>query len=541
LRLSEYERSTVSQVASSLVDPSSITALCAYGSKVAGYARPDSDYDIIVVSRRFREGVRYRYVDSPVPASALVVDQQMLVDDARSSYLGEFVVGRLLNVYDPIVNGDLLKSVELDYKRRVMVEALLELSSDYGDFCRHIVVPYDYFLFQKLSVRAAVYPPALYSYVHTYTSSQGAENRRASLEGFSEAAESLVHRGFVTLEAGGVRLVPEKIRGDAFTKVQSLFSLTTRGVTQYAVHGYAGRVGLGVFSREAQSKIKRMRESPPPLRELERPRSLLRLEEGQVIPDASLLVKELAQMLGFVSYSTREADIGEPYSTTRVLTFRGGDRESSVVLKNYSDVRSLKWAFLGLWASSAGKFSTSPLSRMDREYGMTLRLRRAGVNVPAIIAIAPDERVMVKEFVEGPTLSSVVDRLLKGGDEGSEFVSGYAALMASVHAADLALGDAKASNVVISPRGLYLTDLEQATPGGDKAWDIAEFLYYTSKLSTKEEGMRRVASVFLESYAKAGDRANIKRSTGAKYFRPFQPFVAPGMARMLRDLMAQFV
>ncbi|HZW85579.1 MAG TPA: nucleotidyltransferase domain-containing protein, partial [Nitrososphaerales archaeon] len=307
-------------MAASIAGKEKIAAVCAYGSKVAGYARPNSDYDIVIVLKRFREGVRYRYIDSPVETSALLVDEELLRQDAQSSYLGEFVVGRLLNIYDPIQNPELLRSVELDYKKRVIIEALLEISSDYGEFGKHIMVPYDYFLFDKLNRRAAVYPPALYSYVQTYSCPQAPENKAWSIDGFRAAARELEPRGFLLAGSEEVRIIPEKLKADAFTKVQSLFSDTTRGVTQYAIHGYAGRVGLSVFRREAQSKLKRMRESPTPPQELTNPRSILRLEEGVMIPSSSLLVKELAHLLGFSNYSTEERDIGEPYSTTRVLT-----------------------------------------------------------------------------------------------------------------------------------------------------------------------------------------------------------------------------
>lgn len=540
MRLSEAERSTIMEVANTLVEPASISAVCAYGSKVAGYARPDSDYDMIVVSKRFREGVRYRYIDRPVPCSALVVDEHLLKEDAQTSYLGEFVSGRFLNVYEPVSNPELFRSVEVAFKKRVIVEALLELSSDYGEFSRHFIEPYDFFLFQKLSRRAAVYPPALYSYVQTYSCPLGRENRRISIEGFAEAAESLVPRGFINIDPLGVRLVPEKIRGDAFTKVQTIFSLTTRGVTQYAVHGYAGRVGLSVFRREAQSKLKRMRENPPPMPELERPRSLLKLDEGRVISDSALLVSELARLLEFSNYRTEERDIGEVYSTTKVLTFREAGREVSVVVKNYSDVRSLKWALLGIWASAAKRFNMAPMARLEREYSMTARLRAVGVLVPSILAVAPDERSMVKEFVTGPTLSSKVDGLLKGTDGDFEPVSAYGTIIGKVHAAGMALGDAKASNVVVSGGGLYLTDLEQALPGGDEAWDVAEFLYYTSKLSGREESMRRVADAFLRAYALYGDRAVLTKARSLKYFLPFQPFLTPSMGKMLRESMGEY-
>jgi tRNA A-37 threonylcarbamoyl transferase component Bud32 len=540
LRLSADERRTLSDLAGELVEPGRMAGLAAYGSKVAGYSRPDSDYDLIVVSRRFRGGIRYRYIDSPVAASALIVDQDMLEQDARSSYLGEFVVGRLLNIYEPITSPDLFHSVELEYKKRVIVEALLELSSDYGEFGRHFLVPYDYFLFDKLHRRAAIYPPALYSYVHTYTCGLGEENRKSSTSGFEEAALSLQPRGFLHATASGVRLIPERLKGDAFTRVQSLFSVTARGVTQYAVHGYAGRVGPSVFSREALSKLRRMRENPPPFQPLEQPRTLLRLEEGAVIPDASLLVRELARLLGFESYSTMERDIGEPYSTTRVLTFSGAAKSKAVVVKNYTDVRSLKWALLGIWASTAKKFSTSPASRMDREYGMTVALRAKGVSVPTILAVAPAERILVKDFVEGPTLSSQINDYLKGESVATDSVAAYGGLMSRVHSWGIALGDTKPSNIIISKEGLCLTDLEQAVLGGDRAWDIAEFLYYTAKLSNKEDAMKRVAASFLGSYAKEGDGASISKARGPKYFGPFRPFLTPGMAKMLRELLSGY-
>ncbi|QQG49333.1 MAG: hypothetical protein HY247_03215 [archaeon] len=540
MRLSEEERETLSKLGTALVGKSSISGICAYGSKVAGYARGDSDYDLILVCKRFREGVRYKYVDSPVPVSALIVDEELLWEDARTSYMGEFVAGRFLNAYEPISNEQLFRAVELEYKKRVLMEALLELSSDYGDFSRHLLVPYDYFLFYKLSRRAALYPPATYSYVQTYTCPLGSENRAQSMAGFAGAAASLSGRAFLKVGPDGVRVVPEKLRGDAFTKAQSIFTGTTRGVTQYAIHGYAGRVGLGVFRREAQSKLKRMRENPPPLLELERPRSLLRLEEGKVIPDASLLEKQLAGLLGFDRYSTKERFIGEPYSTTRVLTFRDSGREASVVVKTYTDVRSLKWALLGIWASATQRFSMAPMARLDREYGMSLRLKAAGLSVPSVLAVAPEERVLVKEFVSGPTLASVIDSVFKGKEDGLAHVSAYGALLASAHEKGLAIGDAKASNVVVSEKGLYLTDLEQAQPSGDKAWDLAEFLYYTSKLSVKEDAMRKVAESFLQAYVKGGDRPSVAKAMSSKYYRPFQPFLTPGMAKMLRETMGAY-
>ncbi len=540
MRLREAERQDLAGVAGALVGPKSVAAVCAYGSKVAGYARPDSDYDILVVAKRFGEGVRYKYVKEPVETSVLIVGEDMLRQDATTGFLGEFVVGRLLNFYEPIGNEQLLREVEVEYKKRVIVEALLELATDYGDFSKHITAPYAYFLFEKLRKRAVVYPPALYSYVQTYTCPRAKENLAFSADGFREAANSLASRGLLRADVGGVKVSPEKMKGDAFTKVLSLFSLTARGVTQYAVHGYAGRVGLGVFRREALSKLRRMRERPEPPPELERPKSLLTLDEGEFVTDAAKINDQLAELAGFADYEISKRVLGEPYTTTRVVTVKSGSRERSFVVKNFSDVRSLKWAILGVWAVTARKFSMAPMARLEREYQASITLREKGVLTPKIVAVAPDERVIVREFVDGPPLSKVIEGLMGGARDGLGKVAKYGDVLAKVHRAGLALGDAKASNVVVAKDGLYLTDLEQAVQGGDAAWDLAEFLYYTAKLSLKEDKMKEVAETFLEAYTSSAGKAAVERARGNRYLNPFRPFLTPGMTSMLRAVMAEF-
>lgn len=540
-RLSEPERENLQRIAESLFAPRRIVSVCAYGSKVAGYSRKDSDYDLIVIVRKFQEGVRYKYVTEPIRASALIVEESLLMEDASNAALGEFVVGRFLNVYEPLSNGQVPRRAEVDYKRRIIAEALFELSSDYGDFSRNLIIPFEYFLFDKLKKRAMVYPPALYSYSHTYSGTMGVENKEFSLNGFREAASSLASKNLIRFKGDSITINPDKLKGDAFTKFLSLFSLTARGVTQYAIHGYAGRVGLGIFKKEAFSKLRRMREKENVPIELERPRRLLKLEEGVIFDQAAMMNDELARLYGFgKDYTFKERSAGEVYTTARVLTFSGGERTASFVVKRYSDVRSLKWALLSIWAFTARKFSMAPLSRLHREYHASLNLRRAGVKSPKIVGIAPDERVLVREYVEGPLLSGVIDRLLAGGSSGLTSVENFGKALAAVHRAGFALGDSKASNVVVADGGVFLTDLEQALEGGDMAWDLAEFLYYTAKLSVKGGGMEKVARAFLTAYKKENGKETISRARSVRYLAPFQPFLTPNMTKLMRDLMGEY-
>ena len=215
--------------------------------------------------------MRYRYVDAPVKASALIVRDELFLSDAKKASLGEFVSGRLLNVHLPLLNAEFTREAEVESKKRVIAEAIYELSSQNGEFSQDLIIPLDYFLFDKLHKRAMIYPPVLYSYIKTYTCpSAPREQGVSSLDGFREAAKLLASQGFFELHGDRVRLVSEKLKGKSFARLLALFNLTKRGVRQYAVHGYAGqgralcRQGRGPLEGEADAAEDRASAGAPP-------------------------------------------------------------------------------------------------------------------------------------------------------------------------------------------------------------------------------------------------------------------------------------
>ena len=237
-RLTAREKSKLRTLAESLVGKEKISSICAYGSKVAGYAREDSDYDMIIVAKDFDESIRYVQSQEPIQSSALIVEETALREDAKQSSLDEFVVGRLLNIYEPIVNPEFLRSVEVEYKKRVIAEELIEIQSDYGDFSSNLIIPYEYFLFDKLHKRALVYPHAIYSYDHTYTCAQRKENKEFTVRGFREAAAFLASQGIVESTNESVRVNRSTPSASLLSKIVSMFSPTSTGVTQYPIHGF---------------------------------------------------------------------------------------------------------------------------------------------------------------------------------------------------------------------------------------------------------------------------------------------------------------
>ena len=126
-KLSQLEIDKVKKIINSIVNEGEIEALCIYGSQIAGYSKPDSDYDVIIVLKDYAEKVKYKYLEDEIYISALLIDTNYLISDARKGSLGEFVVGRLLNPYLPLIGKELIESIEIDYKTRIVTEILFAL------------------------------------------------------------------------------------------------------------------------------------------------------------------------------------------------------------------------------------------------------------------------------------------------------------------------------------------------------------------------------------------------------------------------------
>jgi serine/threonine protein kinase len=110
-----------------------------------------------------------------------------------------------------------------------------------------------------------------------------------------------------------------------------------------------------------------------------------------------------------------------------------------------------------------------------------------------------------------------------------------------VHSLNVSLGDTKPENVIVDPNdNLYLLDFEQASQGGDKSWDIAEFLYYSGHYLPPLHSNRKaeaIATAFIAGYLKVGGNVNVIRKAGApKYTRIFSLFTPPSVLLAMAEI-----
>ena len=535
--LAPKELAIVERCIASIAKGRAVAAACAYGSKIAGYARPDSDIDILVVLEDYRYKIKYAYVkESGAHVSALVVDREALEKDASHGYLGEFVAGRLLHVYQPITNAGFLQKVELACKRRVILEELHELVKMSGALATEISVPLEYVMFSKIKRRAALYPAAAYSYYRTYADKR---NMRAALEGYKGALADLVDKDAELFTASNDRIrISEKRIGVAKGEPALRLAKRVHEFSSYFIHSYAGRHMFHMAVAEAESKIRRQMRQPvefPPFMACPAC-EYLSLPEGLLVADSRRQdwLAMVAKGHGLSEYSVAKRRLGNANSRT-VLYSLGGLK---LAVKDMSKSKAVKWAALSVWTAPVKKFRVGPLLRLGYEYRALRHLRALGLATPAIEAVVLDRKVLALQFIEGRNVAGVIRDALAGRDADLAQLRNTGGHMARVHEAGHAFGNIKPKNVIINEK-LYFTDLDQfAFEGGDPAWDIAEFVSWGLKESMNAKAAATVVREFLSGYGNEGVIKKIANSR--RYIEAFYPVLAPAVAQAIKKEMKKF-
>ncbi|MEW6605485.1 MAG: hypothetical protein AB1351_12475, partial [Thermoproteota archaeon] len=459
--------------------------------------------------------------------SVLAVDKKTLERDAKTGFLGEFVVGRLLHVYEPISNAGFFATIERIYKRRVIIEEVQDIVGSAGMLSSEINFPLEFVVFSKIKRRMSLYPSAAYSYQKTYTVNK--RNLQFALEGYQKALSDIVAEDrdlFVPRQDGLLQISDGRILvEDSRTRLK----LTKRlhGFSSYFVHTYAGRRIMHLAVTEAGSKIRRRTKAVDLPDFMACPRGAYwRLPEGRLVVNG----RDWLGDLGYVV--VRKRRLGNINSRTVLHELEDGRR---VVVKELAKTKAAKWAALSIWTSPVKRFRVNPLLRLGFEYKAIRHIRSLGLQTPGIEAVVLDRKILVTRFIDGITLADVIKTYQKGkGDLGLLREAGEQ--IGKIHMSGGVLGNIKPKNVIASSSGLYFTDVEQFVfHGGDPLWDLAQFVSWSLKGGRNAEKAAAVTREFLHGYAGMAGTENIARLAESRsYIESFYPVLAPTVAHAIK-------
>jgi tRNA A-37 threonylcarbamoyl transferase component Bud32/predicted nucleotidyltransferase len=536
--ISPQELKVINKCVSKVAKGREIVATCVYGSKVAGYNRPDSDIDLLVVLQNYPYVVKYAYFrESGMKVSALAVDREALQRDAKTAFLGEFVVGRLLHIYEPVVNAEFFAMIERTYKRRVILEEVHNMVESIGMLSTEITFPLEFVAFSKIKHRMSMHPSAAYSYYKTYTTSK--HNIEFALETYRRVLADITADDtelFAARQDGLLQLSEKHI---FLEKKMMRLKLTKRlqQFSSYLVHTYAGRRIIHFAVNEAESKIRRRARQTMKLPEfmLSPRRTYWRLPEGRLIVDGKNWLDDLACEFGRYSIS-KKMRLGSMNSRTTMYVINCGSVEYKIAVKEIAKSKAVKWAILGIWTESVKRFRMDPLFRLGCEYKAMRYIRSLGLHTPVIEAVVLDKKLLVTRFLEGVTLADVIRKCIRGRGSDTDLINEAGAQIAKVHGAGATFGNIKPKNIIVSGKDLYFTGVDQFMfEAGDPAWDIAQFIGWGVKSTHDKMMAARIAKEFLEGYISVGDTNNIKRLAKSKwYIESFYPLLVPSIAQTIQ-------
>jgi tRNA A-37 threonylcarbamoyl transferase component Bud32/predicted nucleotidyltransferase len=535
-----------------------ISGVCLYGSKVAGYARPNSDFDVIIVLEDYAYVLKYVYLkESEIELSALVVDRKSLERDANSAFLGEFVIGRLLHIYESLINPELFRKLEAVYKKRVILEEISEMVRSTNILCTELTFPLEYIMFSKIRRRSILYPNALYSYSKIYTGQNSQHNIEFALNGYRQALKDILEEddNLLILRSNGnlVQISERRVDVQRSMKVASL-KLTKRmqEFASYFIHAYAGRHTLQYIIKEAEAKINRHKKYPVELPKfISNPKEYYwKLPEGFLIIDDKNWLDAYAESKGLFEYTiSSKHKLGSTRSSTGSFTLidlNDGSRQKTIVVKEFAKSKAVRWTDLKIWPAydqSIGKCRIDPLFRLGNEYKALRYIRFLGLNTPIIESVVLGKKMLITEFIEGKLISDIIKNCLKNNTtEGLDWIKVAGEGFAIIHADRSTLGNIKPRDFIISKDTLYITGIEQfGFKSGDPVLDIIHFVSEGLKRTRNTVIAKQITKQFLYGYSKETTVDYIKKLTNAKYYDElFYPLLTPAVAQTIKKELSTF-
>ena len=237
--------------------------------------------------------------------------------------------------------------------------------------------------------------------------------------------------------------------------------------------------------------------------------------------------------------------IGGVLNDVYSINVHSDNTEKKVIVKRFKDWSGFKWFPLSIWSFGARNFAVLGRTRLEKEVSIGEFLRGKGITVPKILHVSHSKRLVFMEFIDGENLAKAIKRIATAKDgenqEDLERIEKAGEIFAQVHAFHVTLDDTKPENVLFnSDNSPYLLDFEQASYDGDRAWDVAVFLYYAGHYLQPLHSNGKAESItkaFVKGYLKGGGEVStIKKAGNSKYTRIFSVFTMPSVISAISNI-----
>lgn len=511
----------------SLVSLENVISVCFYG--FFGKMEGEREFNVLaVVENQKRKMLNYVKVADDLKISFLIAERTAFEMDVKQGSLGEFLSDIMLTSYHPVLNGEYLEFMEIEVKKRVLKNILENLVIEHPEYCHELLIKPEYFIYEIASRKVRLFPFSKQSYIEFLEEvlernmlSDVVKNYVKVLKELEKEKIVLSFNGFFKLTNDFIEKIKstknfpfEKIRRTFLNNILNVFPKTTNW--------------LGL----EDSALTKYFEIPENYLFIPTPIGPVPLSERANIEE---FLKKVVSNVEVSEIKTKQ--IGGILNSVYLLQIKLNDKcEKRIIVKRFRDWVGLKWFPITLWTLGTKSFAVLGKTRLEKEYSINHYLRKHGFNVPKILYISPKEHLLFQEYIEGKPISETIKEIVSSRKapekEKLDLIEKVGKEIAKIHVLNVSLGDCKPENILVTKqKKIYFVDLEQSSRGGDKAWDLAEFLYYSGHYLPAilpSTNMAIITEAFIKGYLEAGGQKKAVRAVASpRYTKVFSIFTAP--------------
>ncbi len=497
--------------------------------------------DVMLVTKNFQPRImRYMKTFNEQTIFVLAVDQWIFERDIEIGLLGEAIASKLIFPHLPLFGEDYLQSKEVTLKKRLILESLQNLASNFPELTQRFQIKPQYFMYEVFLNRIRVFPLLAYDIADLVNGLT--LNEVENLGGYNKALKQLEAEEKIYFLNDYVKMSKRFLDEcqDPRIKLLNLSKNAPRTIFTTLFGTFPQLINIISQNTEAFTKSQKInwRKVPDPPYVFIDPQKYVffQTSEGLVALSDKIDIKGYVQkmLVKDQSEDIKVESIGGMLNDVYLINVQGKDSERKVIAKRFKDWSGFKWFPLTIWSLGTKLFVITAQARLAKECAISELLHNEGFNVPKILHVSNAERLIFMEYIEGENLSQAIKRIAMATEhqtfeEELANIGKAGEILASVHSHNIALGDTKPENMLVKQDGsIYMIDFEQASQGGDKVWDVAEFLYYSGHYLQPLNGNSKaesIAKAFIKGYLKAGGDVNVIKKAGTpKYTRIFSIF-----------------
>ena len=525
-----------------------IAAISLVGNHSVGTLNGKATLEIVLVIHDFQPRL-LSYVKIVRGRSLIffAVDQWIFERDVDRSFLGEALAGTLIFPHTALCGEEYLHTQEIQLKKRLILELLENLVLSFPELSYRLHIKPQYFMYEVILNRVRIFPPLAYGLSNFINGGASKKEVELVFRGYLEALKQLEKEKKIAFSDGYV-IIPKKFVVESQNPKVRLANISKNAPRTLFTSLFAAFPQLlNFFSQKTEALLKLQKFTVK--RDSVLARRFMDPQKYLFVPTAEGLVS-LADRVDIDAYARKMLlddekakikfeRIGGVLNDVYLIKAYPNGVEKKVLVKRFKDWSGFKWFPLSMWSLGARTFAVLGRHRLARECAISEFLRCEGFNVPKILHVSHSERLIFMEYIEGEDLSNTIKRIAtatstKKVEKDLAKIAQVGEMFAQVHSLNVTLGDTKPENVIVDPNGkIYLLDFEQASHGGDKAWDVAVFLYYSGhylQLLYSNGKAESITKAFVEGYLKGGGDTNtIKKAGNSKYTRIFSVFTMPSI------------